>query len=258
MHEKRPLILVTNDDGIAAKGISELLNMACQIGDVVAVVPNGPRSAQSNAITVDVPIYLDKVSETPNLALYKCSGTPTDCVKIAIDAITPRQPDLLISGINHGPNSAINVIYSGTMGAVFEGCTRGISSIGLSLCDHDEDADFSLAVPFFTQIVKNFIENPLPEGICLNVNAPKGEIRGVKICRQTKGFWTKEFEKRINPRGRTYFWMTGFFQNTEPNSYESDEWAIANGYIAITPAQVDTTNYAAIKLLTQQGYEEIR
>ncbi|NCA79113.1 MAG: 5'/3'-nucleotidase SurE [Sphingobacteriia bacterium] len=257
MVKKKPLILITNDDGITSKGIAELITMARQFGDVVVVAPDGPRSAQSNALTVEVPLYFEKLpDDNTGSELYKCSGTPTDCVKLALNQVLDRKPDLLLAGINHGSNAAVSVIYSGTMGAVFEGCINRIPAIGLSICDHRQDADFSMAIPYFSAIVRKFMEHPL-EGICLNVNAPIGEIKGVKVCRQTKGYWAKEFEPQISPNGNKYFWLTGYFVNLEPNDSQTDEWALANGFISVVPTHVDMTAYNVLNDLTTQGYEEI-
>lgn len=258
MTDKKPLILITNDDGITSKGIAELIKIARELGDVVVVAPDGPRSAQSNALTVENPIYSKKVSSKDDgVKLYQCSGTPTDCVKLALNKVLKRKPDLLLAGINHGSNAAVNVIYSGTMGAVFEGCINKIPSIGVSITDHNKNADFSIAAPYFLTIIRKFIENPLPNGVCLNVNAPMGEIKGVKVCRQTKGYWTEEFDARISPHGNDYFWLTGYFVNLEPDNMDTDEWALANGYVSIVPTRIDTTEYGVLNDLKSQGYEEI-
>lgn len=242
----KPLILITNDDGDTAKGISVLTKIMLQIGDVVVVAPDGPRSAQSNALTVDKPIRYKLLESSEGLKRYSCTGTPTDCVKLAFNDILDRKPDLLVSGINHGSNATINVIYSGTMGAVLEGCENGILSLGFSIDDHSSNADFSEFEKHIVSIVKTALENPLPYGYCLNVNAPKGAIKGIKIARQCKGNWSKEFAKKIDPQGRPYFWLTGEFLNHEPEATDTDEWAIANGYISVVPMQIDLTAYALL------------
>lgn len=252
----KPLILITNDDGILSKGISELIDMACTLGNVVVMAPDGPRSAQSNALTMAVPVYYQLERKEPGLEIYKCSGTPTDCVKLALNNVLDRKPDLLFSGINHGSNSGINVIYSGTMGAVFEGCVNEIPSVGFSICDHAKDADFSKAKVYFEQIARKVMIEGLPAGVCLNVNAPMGEIKGVRLSQQTKGYWTEEFENRTSPHGQDYYWLTGYFLNQEPDNEQTDEWALSQGYVSIVPTRVDMTDYEAIKLL--KSYEEIR
>lgn len=251
--DKKPLIFITNDDGDLAKGIAELIETARKFGDVVVMAPDGPRSGMSNALTVSQPIRFKMIKNEPGFTLYTCTGTPTDCVKIALNEVfTDKKPDLLLSGINHGSNAAINVIYSGTMGAVLEGCVNGINSIGLSIDDYSYDADFSNFQPYIEQIISNVIENPLPNGICLNVNSPKLEIKGIKITRQCEGRWTQEFAKRIDPAGRSYYWLTGHYENHEPKAEDTDDWAINHGYISIVPVKVDmTANEYIEKLRTQ-------
>jgi len=243
----KPLILITNDDGHEANGIEVLTRLMMQIGDVVVVAPDGPRSAQSNALTVTHPIRFKKIEEKEGLIRYVTTGTPTDCVKLALNEIVERRPDLVVAGINHGSNSAINVIYSGTMGAVLEGCENGILSIGFSICDHSLEADFSLFEPFVLQITREALKNGLPHATCLNVNAPIGEIAGIKVARQCDGRWTKEYAKRTDPRGGSYFWLTGNFENHEPESEDTDEWALDHGYISIVPTKIDLTAYEAIE-----------
>ena len=243
----KPLILITNDDGHEANGIEVLTRLMMQIGDVVVVAPDGPRSAQSNALTVTHPIRFKKIEEKEGLIRYVTTGTPTDCVKLALNEIVERRPNLVVAGINHGSNSAINVIYSGTMGAVLEGCENGILSIGFSICDHSLEADFSLFEPFVLQITREALKNGLPHATCLNVNAPIGEIAGIKVARQCDGRWTKEYAKRTDPRGGSYFWLTGNFENHEPESEDTDEWALDHGYISIVPTKIDLTAYEAIE-----------
>ncbi|MBP7152267.1 MAG: 5'/3'-nucleotidase SurE [Paludibacteraceae bacterium] len=243
------LILISNDDGIDAKGIKILTKLMQQLGDVVVVAPDVPRSAQSNALTVTQPIRFRKIEEEEGMIRYSCTGTPTDCVKIALNEILNRKPDLLVSGINHGSNSAINVIYSGTMGAVFEGCENGIPSIGFSLASHFPDPDFGYFEPYVLKIAQTVLEKALPESVCLNVNAPCGEIRGVRVSRQCKGYWTKEFAGRTDPAGRAYYWLTGYFENMEPDAEDTDEWAISHGFISIVPDKIDLTAYEAMETI---------
>jgi len=242
----KPLILITNDDGADAPGILVLSRLMMQIGEVVVLAPDGPRSAQSNALTVTHPIRFKKIEEKEGLTRYSCTGTPTDCIKLALNEIVERQPDLIVSGINHGSNAAINVIYSGTMGAVLEGCENGILSIGFSIDNHSIEADFSEFEQYVLKISKETLKNGLPHGVCLNVNAPKGKIAGIKVARQCDGRWTKEFAKRTDPQGRAYFWLTGNFENHEPENEETDEWALSKGYISIVPTKIDMTAYDAM------------
>jgi len=246
---KTPYILITNDDGADAQGIQVLTRLMMQIGEVVVVAPDGPRSAQSNALTVTHPIRFKKVEQLEGLKRYTCTGTPTDCVKLALNEIVERKPDLLVSGINHGSNSAINVIYSGTMGAVLEGCENGILSIGFSINNHSMDVDFTEFESFVLKITREALKNGLPAGTCLNVNAPCGKIEGVRVSRQCDGRWTKEFAKRADPQGRAYFWLTGYFENHEPEKEDTDEWAIEHGFISIVPTKIDMTAYEAMKIV---------
>ena len=243
----KPLILITNDDGHDAPGIEILTRLMLQLGDVVVVAPDGARSAQSNALTVTHPIRFKKIEEVEGLIRYSCTGTPTDCVKLALNEIVVRRPDLVVAGINHGSNSAINVIYSGTMGAVLEGCENGILSIGFSICDHSLEADFSQFEPFILKVTREALLNGLPHATCLNVNAPVGEIAGVRVARQCDGRWTKEYAKRTDPRGGSYFWLTGNFENHEPDSEDTDEWALDHGFISVVPTKIDLTAYDAME-----------
>lgn len=254
---KDKLILITNDDGVNAKGISELVGIARKYGKVVVVAPDGARSGQSNAITMTEPLYKTKLLEEDGLSIYKCSGTPTDCVKMALNNILDKKPDFIFSGINHGSNSSVNVIYSGTMGAVLEGCSQGITSVGFSLCDHSKDADFSLFLPFVESIIAKVSTQDLPQGVCLNVNAPIGEIKGVRVCMQSKGQWIEEFDKRVNPNGQIYYWMTGIFENAEPENTGTDEWALNNGFVSVVPTTCDLTHYESLAWLKKIGYEQI-
>ncbi|MBR5469036.1 MAG: 5'/3'-nucleotidase SurE [Paludibacteraceae bacterium] len=254
---KDKLILITNDDGVNAKGISELVGIARKYGKVLVVAPDGARSGQSNAITMTEPLYKTKLLEEDGLTIYKCSGTPTDCVKMALNNILDKKPDFIFSGINHGSNSSVNVIYSGTMGAVLEGCSQGITSVGFSLCDHSKDADFSLFLPFVESIIAKVSTQDLPQGVCLNVNAPIGEIKGVRVCMQSKGQWIEEFDKRVNPNGQIYYWMTGVFENAEPENTGTDEWALNNGFVSVVPTTCDLTHYESLAWLKKIGYEQV-
>lgn len=251
----KPLILITNDDGLNAMGIEVLTRVMSELGDVVVFAPDGPRSGQSNALTVSMPIRFRKIDEQDNITRYCCTGTPTDCVKLALHEVLERKPDLLVSGINHGSNAAINVIYSGTMGAVFEGCENGILSIGFSLLDHAPDADFSYFEPYILQIARKVLEKGLNPRVCLNVNAPIGQIEGMQVVRQCDGYWTKEFEKRADPRtDGSYFWLTGYFHNNEPLAEDTDEFVLSKGYISIVPTRIDMTDYKEIEEMKRWNF----
>jgi 5'-nucleotidase len=254
----KPLILVTNDDGVNAKGIAALVEIVKPFGEIVVVAPLHGNSGMSHAITVKVPIRYKKIKEVDNVTVYGCSGTPVDSVKLAMSEILKRTPDLIVSGINHGSNASVSVIYSGTMAAVIEGCIYGIPSIGFSLLDYSNDAEFSPVIDHGKKIVENVLKNGLSKGTCLNVNfpaIPKHEIKGVKICRQAKGMWKEEFEKRLDPRNGEYFWLTGYFENTENGATDTDEWALANNYISIVPVEIDFTDYNKIDELKKWNYE---
>lgn len=246
MGQNKPLILISNDDGYDAKGIRELIGFLRPLGELLVMAPDSARSGMSCAITADRPLKYTLVKEEEGLTVYKCTGTPADCIKLAAHDILKRKPDLVVGGINHGDNSAVNVHYSGTMGVVIEGCLRGIPSVGFSLCDHRLDADFSSTEKYIRAIAADVLKNGLPVGICLNVNFPLGEnYKGVRVCRQAIGKWEREFEERFRPGSeKSYFWLTGNFVNAEPQSEDTDQWALTNGYVAITPTQVDMTAYS--------------
>ena len=251
--ENERLILVTNDDGYASKGFAAAIEVARNFGRVVAVAPETPQSGMSQAITMYNPLYLRKIREEEGLEVYSFSGTPVDCVKMAFDYLLREQRiDLVISGINHGSNSAVNILYSGTMGAAIEGSFYGCPSVGLSLDDHGADADFDGAVLYGRQIVGAVLDGEVTLPLCLNVNVPVGrpeEVKGVRLCRQNRGFWREEFFRREDPRGREYYWLTGDFVNGEPEATDTDEWALAHGYVSVVPVQVDLTDYRQLAAL---------
>ena len=250
MMKEKPLILISNDDGFSAKGINVLVETLRGLGEMVVMAPDGPRSGASGAITSELPVRYTKVKEEEGLTVYKCTGTPVDCVKLALFELLPRCPDLVIGGINHGDNSAVNVHYSGTMGVVIEGCLKGVPAIGYSLCDHDADADFRPMLPYVRKITEQVLANGLPKGTCLNVNVPKTpELKGIRICRQTDASWGSEWARGQHPKGGEYFWLTGKFTNNEPEAEETDRWALEHGYVAITPIQIDMTAYPLIDQL---------
>ncbi|MDE6623832.1 MAG: 5'/3'-nucleotidase SurE [Alistipes sp.] len=241
------LILVTNDDGYSSKGFAAAIEVARGFGRVVGVAPETPQSGMSQAITMNAPLFLRRVREEEGLTVYALSGTPVDCVKMAFDHLLREQRvDLVISGINHGSNSAVNVLYSGTMGAAIEGSFYGCPSVGLSVDDHSPDADFEAAVAWGRRIVGDLLSHEIELPLCLNVNVPVGkpsEIRGMRLCRQNRGFWREDFFRREDPRGREYFWLTGEFVDGEPGAADTDERALAEGYVAVVPVQVDLTDY---------------
>ena len=251
MSKKKPLILVTNDDGITAPGIRALIEVMNELGDVCVVAPDSPQSGMGHAITVNETLYVDKVIVDRNAGQteYSCSGTPADCVKLAVNEILGRKPDLCVSGINHGSNSSINVIYSGTMSAAVEAGTQGIPAIGFSLLDYSMEADFSPVKKFVRQITGQCLKFGMPKGVVLNVNFPKlqeNDIRGIKVCRQADAHWRENFDKRVNPLGREYYWLTGEFIN-EDGGEDTDEWALRHGFVSVVPVQFDLTAHHAIK-----------
>ncbi len=249
---QRPLIFVTNDDGITAPGILFLVSVAKQFGDVAVIAPDKPQSGMGHAITINSTLRINKSNFHDVLIEYACSGTPVDCVKMAVNKILPRKADLVLSGINHGSNSSINVIYSGTMSAAIEGALESTPAIGFSLCDYGIDADFSQARKEIEKIIAETLKNKLPNGVCLNVNIPKlkaDELKGIKVCRQATANWVEEFEERKDPYGRPYYWLTGKFVNFEPESTDTDEWALANGFISVVPTQCDLTSHKNIEPL---------
>jgi len=250
--KKKPLILVTNDDGITAPGIRALIGVMKTIGEVVVVAPDKPQSAMGHAITINNTLFVNKISiENASILEYNCSGTPVDCVKLAVNEILECKPDLCVSGINHGSNSSINVIYSGTMSAAVEAGIEGIPAIGFSLLDYDWNADFEPVKSFIKKITLSTLENGLPKGVVLNVNLPKlqeDQIKGIKICRQANALWMEKFDKRVTPQGKDYYWLTGEFVNHDKGE-DTDEWALENGYISVVPVQFDLTAHYAIKEL---------
>lgn len=237
-------ILIINDDSWNAKGIHELVRMMRQIGTVTVIAPETPQSGQSNAITVMQPITLRKREESGQLTVYTTNGTPSDCIKLAREVVFKDRPiDLVVSGINHGSNAAVNVIYSGTMGGCFVAAEHGIPAIGFSLNDHLPDADFSQMEPYVIRLTQALMQHPFPYGTCYNINAPKGKIQGVRLTRQCMGHWEKELQSYQYPNGETFYILTGYFVNHEPDAEDTDEWAMAHGYIAVTPCSVDTTDH---------------
>ena len=250
MKKAKPRILVVNDDGIDAPGIKALIEVMQELGEVTVVAPDSPQSGMGHAITIAKPLWLDKVHLYEGVDMYKSSGTPVDCVKLAVNIVFKGQkPDLCVSGINHGLNNSINVIYSGTMSAAVEGAIESIPSIGFSLDDFTYDADFSHCKQYIRVIASQVLEHGLQPGTLLNVNFPNGsDIKGIKICRQANAKWAEDFDERLDPHKRNYYWLTGVFQNND-HGQDTDVWALENGYVSMVPVQFDMTAHHAIPIL---------
>lgn len=239
----KPLILITNDDSIYAPGIRKLIDSVNGLGCILTLAPNKPQSGQGHALTVEEPLRLYFQRSEDNYTEYTCSGTPADCIKMACQQVLNRKPDLILSGVNHGSNTSVNAIYSGTMAAVIEGCMMGIPAIGFSLNDHQWEADMSHIGAYIRQITENVIAKGLPEHVCLNVNFPaksKKPIQGIRICNQGFGEWYEDFEKRTDPQGRDYYWIKGRYQYTDTRP-DTDVIAIRENYISIVPTMFDWT-----------------
>ncbi|MEP6645655.1 MAG: 5'/3'-nucleotidase SurE [Saprospiraceae bacterium] len=249
MEKKRPLILVTNDDGMFAPGIRRLVTIASEMGEVLVVAPDSPQSAKGHAVTMEDPIRLHKVSVFEGIEAYECSGTPVDCVKLAKNILLKnRKIDLCVSGINHGSNASINILYSGTISAAMEASIEGINSIGFSLDDYSMEADFDPATPWIKSIMEHVLTHGISNAKLLNVNIPKmtkGVIKGALICRQSEGRWEEEFMEGIDPRGQKYYWLTGNFVTNDAGP-GTDINALQEGYISIVPSLHDLTSHQAI------------
>jgi 5'-nucleotidase len=252
---KKPLILVTNDDSIYAKGILALVEAMKEIGEVVVVAPSLPQSGMGHAVTLKNPITIEERNIFgPDVKAYTCSGTPVDSVKIARDVVLHRKPDICVSGINHGSNSSVNILYSGTMSAAVEAAIEDIPSIGFSLDDQHRDADFTLSKIVAKKIVTQMLAHPMPKNNLLNVNIPKcseAECRGYRMVRQAHAKWTEEFEERVSPRGQQYFWMTGKFVNLDAGN-DTDEVALSENYVSIVPIEFDLTHYENLKFIQEK------
>ena len=250
METKKPLILISNDDGYQAKGINELIRMVRDYGDVLVCAPDGPRSGQACAFSATVPLTLTLKHQESGVQIWACNGSPVDCVKMALAELCPRKPDLVIGGINHGDNASVNTHYSGTMGVTLEGCMKYIPSIAFSICDYRADADFTPLEPYIRKMTQQVLAEGLPQGVCMNVNFPVvTTYKGVRICRMSRGTWLNEVTRCHHPRGYDYWWMVGQYQNDEPEAEDTDRWALDNGYVAITPTRVDVTAYEAMEEL---------
>jgi 5'-nucleotidase len=245
---KKPLILVTNDDGIHAPGLRFLIETIRPLGDILIVAPDKPQSAMGHAVTIQVPLRMHMHAEKPGYREYSCNGTPADCVKLAEKVIIRGKPDLIVSGINHGSNASINVLYSGTMAAVIEGAMENVPSIGFSLNDYSPSANFSHCAKIITSVALKVLKSGLPDGVCLNVNIPAlngSPMKGIKVTKQAKAFWNENFDERKDPHKRDYYWLKGEFVNLETDN-DNDHWAINNNYVSIVPIQIDLTAYQMI------------
>ncbi|MEO7316692.1 MAG: 5'/3'-nucleotidase SurE [Ginsengibacter sp.] len=249
---ERPIILITNDDGITAPGIRSLVEAVKDLGEVIVVAPDKPQSGMGHAITIGVPLRLTKMPGIfGEIESWQASGTPVDCVKLAVDKILHRKPDICLSGINHGANHSINVIYSGTMSAAMEASIEGIPSIGFSLLDFQYEADFTAAKYYVNKIVKDMLKMEKEKHFLLNVNIPKGhleDMKGIKICRQAYAKYDESFDERMDPNGKKYYWLTGEFINHDDGT-DTDVWALEHNYVSVVPVQFDLTNYTLKKEL---------
>lgn len=253
----RPTILITNDDGIFSHGISVLSDIAKDFGNVVVVAPDSPRSGMALAFTNNQAVFYKQLEKSEKYSAYSCSGTPVDCVKLAFDQIMKeQQPTLLLSGINHGSNASSSVFYSGTMGATIEGCIHEVPSIGFSLCDYSENADFSYVKPYIQTIIKQVIIHGLPIGTCLNVNFPTGELSEISVCKQGYGRWINEFDKKIELTGESSYWVSGSYQNLNPNDDETDDHHLEAGKVTIVPTKIDWTDYHFLEDLKKWEFRE--
>ena len=265
--KKRPLILISNDDGYQAKGINCLIDMIRHLGDIVVCAPDGPRSGYSCAFSAEIPLRLTLQRQEEGLEVWSSNGTPVDCVKLALAKIVDRRPDIVIGGINHGDNGSVNSHYSGTMGVVMEGCMKYIPSVAFSLCDHRPDADFEPLRPYVEKYTRYALEKGLPKGVCLNINFPlisnlaprsshldprTSNYKGVRVCRMAHGSWLNEVTTCHHPRGYDYHWMVGHFQNDEPEAEDTDNWALAHGYVAITPTTFDVTAHECLGMTFEE------
>ena len=246
------LILITNDDSINAPGLKALIDAARPFGDIIAVAPALPQSGQSSALSVNKPLRINELPDYNGARMFSVSGTPVDCVNLALDAIVPRKPDLLLSGINHGSNSGNAITYSGTMGAVLEGITEQITSIGFSLLHHSIKADFTLSAPLVTEIISRVVNlGGLPPMTGLNVNIPAKIVPlGARVCRAARGHWSEEYERYVDPSGNPFYWLTGRFVNEEPDATDTDEYFLDRGYISIVPVTPEQTQFTAIAPLS--------
>lgn len=246
----KPFILISNDDGVEARGINFLIDTLRPVADLLVVAPDGPRSGGACSITSTTPLRYRILRQEEGLTVCSCTGTPVDCVKLALNVFTERRPDLVVGGINHGDNSSVNTHYSGTMGVITEGALQGYPAIAFSLCDHSPEADFTPLAPYLVDLVFKAIAVGLPPFTCLNVNFPKrSRFEGVRICRMAHSRWEKELARCKHPYGEEYFWLVGNCRELEPEAEDTDRWALAHGYVAVTPTQLDVTATGLVEIL---------
>lgn len=244
MNMPRPLILISNDDGVDAPGIKFLSRVASRHGDVIVVAPASAQSGKSSALTVNAPLILKPVADYPECEakVYSVNGTPVDCIKVAMHAVTPHRPALILSGMNHGSNAAVNNIYSGTMGAAMEGCIVGIPSVGFSILSHSWDVDMKPTEHYVDHVIRYVLTHGLPDGICLNVNFPAApEVKGLKVTRAARGYWSEEYADYTTPSGEPFYWLTGRFINLEPEAPDTDEYWLKRDYGSVVPIRPDQT-----------------
>lgn len=242
MKTKKPLILITNDDGYGARGIEALINFVKPFGDVWCVCPAEQHSGQSMAMTINDSLLVKRQDDLDGVPMFTVNGTPVDCVKMSLLNILPRRPDLVLAGINHGSNASVNVLYSGTMGAVREACQDGLPAIGYSLTDHAPDADFSFCREYVERITKMVLEKGLPRDICLNVNVPAGcKPKGMRVTRACRCRWSDEYRRYETPWGQPFYWLAGEFLNSEPDCEDTDQWCLDHGYVSVVPTTVECT-----------------
>ncbi len=252
MKANRPLFLISNDDGVHAKGINFLIEVLRPMADLFVMAPDSPRSGAGCSLTGTQPVTYKVLRKEKGLTVCSCSGTPVDCVKLALGQVMKQEPDLVIGGVNHGDNSSINAHYSGTMGVAFEGAMQGFPSIAFSLCDHNPDADFAPLATYVAHLATKAMAFALPPQTCLNVNFPKAEkFKGIRVCRMANAQWTDEFVQRRHPHGGKYYWLAGEIRDREADAQDTDRWALANGYVAVTPTAVDVTAYNIIPALSE-------
>lgn len=256
---KERLILISNDDGPHALGLHALIEVAKDFGRVVVVVSDTGQSGKSHSITMSQPLRIREVEKSENYAFYTVNGTPVDSIKLGFDQILNETPDIVLSGINHGSNAAVSVIYSGTMGVALEAALHGIPAIGFSLLNHKPDADFTLSKMVVRNVLQTVLNNGLAPNVALNVNIPDvnpDAFKGIQVCRQTLGVWSGEFEKRLDPSGRDYFWMTGYFDNHENGNQDTDEYALSQNMASIVPVKPDFTDHKSIEMIKKWNFEQ--
>lgn len=245
---RRPLILISNDDSINAPGLHSLVDCVSALGDIIVVAPEQPHSGMSSAFTVNEALRITSRPDYNGARMFTVNGTPVDCVKLGLYAVVPRKPDLMLAGVNHGSNSGTSIIYSGTMGAVLEGCMEGIPSVGFSLLHHSMKADFSLSAPMVTAIAEKVLEEGLPKGVCLNVNIPAKVVpAGVKVCRAARGHWSDGYSRYLDPHGNPFYWLKGRFVNEDIDATDTDEYWLERNYISVVPVSPDMTHASVIK-----------